>query len=270
MRQRPFSPGRAPRITMPVVTAPILPGAEPFSAAGGDGGVLVLHGFTGNPQSMRSLAEAFAKAGHAVDLPLLPGHGTAVEDLIPKRWSDWAEAAEAAYAELAARCSRVVAAGLSMGGLLALWLATRHDDLAGVAAINPFVEEPAQSFRDILVGILATGSLTLPAIGSDICRPGVEESAYAATPIEAALSLFDAAGEVAADLGKIHCPVLLFSSRQDHVVPTTSGDRVAAEVAGPVERVWIERSYHVATLDWDREEVESRAVSFAGTVFGAA
>ncbi len=255
---------------MPVVATPIIPGAEPFSAPGGDGGVLVLHGFTGNPQSMRSLAEAFAKAGHAVELPLLPGHGTAVEDLVPKRWSDWAEAAEAAYTQLAARCSRVVTAGLSMGGLLALWLATRHDEVAGVVAVNPFVEEPAQSFRDILTGILDTGSPTLPAIGSDICQPGVEESAYAATPIEAVLSMFDAAAEVAADLGKIQCPVLLFSSRQDHVVPTSSGDRVAADVAGPVERVWLERSYHVATLDWDREEVESRAAAFAGTVLGAA
>jgi carboxylesterase len=82
--------------------------------------------------------------------------------------------------------------------------------------------------------------------------------------------MFDAAAEVAADLGKIQCPVLLFSSRQDHVVPTSSGDRVAADVAGPVERVWLERSYHVATLDWDREEVESRAAAFAGTVLGAA
>ncbi len=53
-----------------------IPGAEPWSAAGGPLGVLVLHGFTGNPQSMRSLAEAFAAAGYTVELPLLPGHGT--------------------------------------------------------------------------------------------------------------------------------------------------------------------------------------------------
>ena len=71
------------------VTAPILPGAEPWSAAGGSHGVLVLHGFTGNPQSMRPLAEACAAAGFTVELPLLPGHGTAVEDMVPTRWEDW-------------------------------------------------------------------------------------------------------------------------------------------------------------------------------------
>ncbi|HMC51919.1 MAG TPA: hypothetical protein VKI64_04085, partial [Acidimicrobiales bacterium] len=79
------------------MTAAVLPGAEPWSAPGGPSGVLVLHGFTGCPQSMRGLARAFASAGFAVELPLLPGHGTAVEDMIPTRWSDWSEAAERAY-----------------------------------------------------------------------------------------------------------------------------------------------------------------------------
>ena len=79
------------------MTAPIMPGADPWSAPGGPHGVLVLHGFTGNPQSMRPLAEALAKAGLTVDMPLLPGHGTAVEDMLPTRWEDWSSAADAAY-----------------------------------------------------------------------------------------------------------------------------------------------------------------------------
>ena len=63
-------------------------GAEPFSAAGGPYGVLVLHGFTGNPGSMRPLAEAFADAGFSVELPLLPGHGTSVEDMLGTGFDD--------------------------------------------------------------------------------------------------------------------------------------------------------------------------------------
>jgi len=58
----------------------------------------VLHGFTGNPQSMRGLAVALADAGLTVEMPLLPGHGTAVEDMVPTRWEHWSGAAEAAYA----------------------------------------------------------------------------------------------------------------------------------------------------------------------------
>jgi carboxylesterase len=64
--------------------------------------------------------------------------------------------------------------------------------------------------------------------------------------------------------------VLLLSSRQDHVVEPGSGDLVAGTVSGPVERVWLERSYHVATLDYDQDEIESRALAFARSVSGRA
>src|SRR6516225_2418344 len=100
------------------VTHPILPGAEPYSATGDTRGALVLHGFTGNPQSMRGLALALADAGFTVEMPLLPGHGTDVADMVPTRWKDWCRAAEDAYTELAARSDAVAIIGLSMGGTL--------------------------------------------------------------------------------------------------------------------------------------------------------
>jgi carboxylesterase len=241
----------------------ILPGAEPFSASNGAHGVLVLHGFTGSPQSMRPLAEAFADAGFSVELPLLPGHGTAVEDLIPMRWSDWMSAAEAAYLDLAARCDRTVVAGLSMGGALACSLAAMHPEIAGAVVVNPLIEPPAESFRKILTGALGAGVVSAPAIGSDIAKPGAAELAYDATPIEAVLSLFDACAELVGRLGEIRCPLLIMLSRHDHVVPPGSGEVLAAGAAGPVERVWLEQSYHVATLDFDQPEIEERAVAFA-------
>ena len=124
------------------MTDPVLPGAEPYSAAGDARGALVLHGFTGNPQSMRGLATALADAGLTVELPLLPGHGTSVADMVPTRWEDWSAAAEAAYIELAARCDAVVAVGLSMGGTLSVWLAERHPEIAALVVVNPLIEPP--------------------------------------------------------------------------------------------------------------------------------
>ena len=248
------------------MSAPILAGAEPWSAQGGPDGALVLHGFTGNPQSMRGLAEAFAGAGFAVELPLLPGHGTSIEDMLPTGWDDWSKVAEEVYDQLARRCRRVVVAGLSMGGALAAWLTERHPEIAGLVAINPFVEPPAESFREMLRGALDAGTETMPGIASDIAMDGVEELAYTASPIAPMLSLVEATDAIAADLGSIRCPVLLLSSRQDHVVPPASGDLLESRVAGPVERVWLERSYHVATLDHDGALVEARAVEFAAKV----
>jgi carboxylesterase len=248
------------------VTAPIMPGAEPFSQTGSSSGVLVLHGFTGNPQSLRPLAHALAEAGYTVDLPLLPGHGTVVEDMIPCRWADWSGAAEAAYSKLAASCEKVVVVALSMGGTLACWLAERHGEIRGLVVVNPFIDPPAESYRDMMRGLIESGIEVAPGVGSDIAKEGVAELAYPGSPIGAALSLFDGIDITAAGLGQISCPVLLFSSRNDHVVPSSSGDVLCTGAGGPVERVWLENSYHVATLDNDAHEITTRTLAFVAGV----
>ncbi len=228
--------------------------------------MLVLHGFTGNPQSLRPLAEAVAEAGFTVDLPLLPGHGTAVEDMVPTRWEDWPSAAEAAYQGLAARCEKVAVAGLSMGGTLTCWLAEHHPEIAGIAVVNPLVEPPVPEFLDGIRALLEAGTEVIDGIGSDIAKEGVVESAYPGTPLAPALSLFEGVVVVKQRLGDIRCPVLLLSSREDHVVDPVSGDMLEASVGGPVERIHLESSYHVATLDWDAPLIEKQVVGFVDEV----
>lgn len=232
-------------------------------------GALAVHGFTGNPSTMRGIAEALAAEGFAVELPRLPGHGTTIEDMLTTTWDDWSGAAEAAYEDLASRCSRVVVAGLSMGGAITAWLAVRQPEIAGIAVVNPSVEPVAESFIEILQGALDGGVAVAPGIASDIAKPGVTESAYAGSPVAAAITLMKAQIELAPRLGEIRCPVLLLNSRQDHVVPPSNGDYFAEQVSGPVERVFLENSYHVATLDYDKDEVERRVVDFALKVTAA-
>ncbi len=251
------------------MTAPVLPGAEPYSATGDGRGALVLHGFTGSPHSVRGLAVALADAGFTVELPLLPGHGTAMEDMLPTRWEDWSGAAETAYAELAARCDGVMVTGLSMGGMLGVWLAEHHAEIAGIAVVNPLVAPPDDSVRALLESMLESGETVAPGIGSDIAKEGVDELSYPGLPLESAMSLFAAAEVVKAGIESVSCPVLVFTSTQDHVVDPVSSEILANGVTGPVEQVTLERSFHVATLDWDKDEIEARTVAFAATVLPA-
>ncbi|MGY6499346.1 MAG: alpha/beta hydrolase [Acidimicrobiales bacterium] len=246
----------------------ILPGAEPLSAPGGPIGALVVHGFTGTPQSMRPLADALADAGYTVEMPLLPGHGTAVEDMLPTRFADWSAAAEASYADLAERCERVVVVGLSMGGTLTLWLATRHDDIAGIVLVNPACPPPGSSAEMIagLESLVDAGEMTIDAIGSDIADPDQSELAYGQTPLAPLVDLLRNADELGGQLDRVRCPVLLCTSPQDHVVDPANGDHVAASVAGEVERVGLDRSYHVATLDHDRDLIVERMLDFVARV----
>src|SRR6478736_8037433 len=118
----------------------ILPGAEPFSHDGSDVGVLLVHGFTSTPQSLRPWAEHLAEAGFSVRLPRLPGHGTTWQEMNRTQWADWQAETERAFGELVDRCDRFFVAGLSMGGALAVRIAERHAaNVAGLVLVNPCV-----------------------------------------------------------------------------------------------------------------------------------
>jgi carboxylesterase len=243
----------------------IMAGAEPMSVEGGPVGVLVLHGFTGNPQSVRPLAQGFADAGHGVEMPLLSGHGTTVEDMLDTNWTDWSSDAEAAYQRLASRSERVVVAGLSMGGSLTCWLATRHPEIAGIICVNPATQAAAE-VRAFVESMIADGQEVMDGLGSDVADPDSPESAYPQTPLRPLRSLFEAATEIQPDLVRISCPLLLFTSPEDHVVPPADSDFLAERVSGPVERVSCDRSYHVATIDFDRDMIVERSLEFVAKV----
>ncbi|HEV3495699.1 MAG TPA: alpha/beta fold hydrolase, partial [Actinomycetes bacterium] len=221
-------------------------------------GALVLHGLTGSTQSVAGVAAALEAAGFDVEAPMLPGHGTTPEDLAGCGWADWTAAAEDAYRRLA---RPVVAVGLSMGGALAAGVCAQHPEVRALAVVNPLIDPPAPEFLQALEGFLAAGERFLPGIGSDIVDPWTKEAAYDRMPVAALLSAGRGLAELRPRLGDVRCPVLILSSRHDHVVPSVSGDVLAEAVAGPVERVWLERSAHVATLDLDREELEERVVA---------
>jgi carboxylesterase len=251
------------------VTEAVMAGCEPFSAHGSRDGVLVLHGFTGNPQSLRPLAEVLARQGYSVELPRLPGHGTSVEDMMTTTWADWSGAALAAFDDLARRCDTVAVAGLSMGGGLACFVAEQRPAVAALVLINPLVRPPAAELRDGLDQLLDAGITTIESIGSDIKKDGSVEASYPATPLAPAKSLFAGVTDVEAALATITAPVLVLQSREDHVVTSDNGDAVVAQVAGPVERRWLENSFHVATLDNDAPLIESAAVDFLKSTFAA-
>jgi carboxylesterase len=255
----------------------VLPGAEPWSHTAPDPsdarapGALVLHGFTGNPSSMRGLAESFAAGGFHVEMPRLPGHGTTVEDMQTTGWADWTGEVEAAYQRLAARSGRIVVAGLSMGGSLTLWTALEHPDVAGIVCVNPATTPQAGEILTMLDDMLAAGTEVMPGIGSDIADPDGHEVAYDGTPVRALKDLMESGlVGLAPRYGELTMPLLLFTSRQDHVVEPSQSEHLAATYGGSVDHRWLERSYHVATLDFDRDVINVESVAFAAAVVAGA
>jgi carboxylesterase len=249
-----------------VTEHPVLAGAEAFThAADGDvGGVLALHGFTGSPSSMRDVAAAMAGAGLHVEVPRLPGHGTDVSDMLATRWADWAGEVAAAHGRLVQRTGRLVIVGQSMGGSLALWTALHHSGVRGLVLVNPLTEPQPADVRQMIGELLDGGTEIAPGIGSDIAEPGVVEISYPGTPLAPLMSLLDD-GLVALTgrYGELTMPLLLFTSRQDHVVDPSQSEHLADTYGGDVDHRWLERSYHVATQDYDRHDIIAAAVEFA-------
>lgn len=258
--------------------------ARPFTADGdlcgpavrGRTGVVLCHGFTGSPVSMRPWADALAAAGFSVRLPLLPGHGTRWQDMNDTGFDDWLAEILAAVRELQARCGKVVLCGLSMGGTLALRTAQVHPELvAGLVLVNPSVmstrfEVKIAPLLRLIQPVLLRVLPSLPGIADDIRKPGVHEYGYDRLPVAAGLSLQAAWKVVRRALGEVTAPVLLLHSIVDHVVEPENSAIVLAEISSTdVREVLLENSFHVATLDHDAELIVAESVRFLDRIASA-
>ncbi|MGP4113091.1 alpha/beta hydrolase [Streptomyces sp. 4N509B] len=240
----------------------LFPGAEPFRHRGSTTGVLLCHGFTGCPQSLRPWAEHLAGRGLTVSLPLLPGHGTRWQDMRHTGWQDWYATAERELRELTRECERVFVCGLSMGGALALRLAARHgDDVTGVVVVNPALTFPrwqGHALRVLRHVVPSTRGLI-----SDIAKPGPREAGYSRVSLHGAWALRELLARVRAELPRVTQPLLVAHSRVDHVVPPSDSALLLGSVSSEdvTERL-LEESYHVATLDHDAERIFQETDAF--------
>ncbi|MEU8249403.1 alpha/beta fold hydrolase [Nonomuraea sp. NPDC048916] len=242
---------------------PLMPGAEPYLHHSGQVGVLLCHGFTGTPQSLRPWGEYLAGHGLSVSLPRLPGHGTTWQEMNHTRWEDWYAEVEKAFEDLQGRCAEVFVAGLSLGGCLALRLAEVHGDaIRGVVVVNPSIANDVPLLR--LAPLLKWFLRSVPGVANDIKKPGVTELGYDRTPVKAAASLPALWSLVQADLDRVTQPLLVFHSTDDHVVKPTG----VAAIRQKIPQATIEEltdSYHVATLDNDASRIFAGSLDFIRT-----
>lgn len=240
---------------------PVMPGAEPYHHEGGKIGVLLCHGFTGTPQSLRPWGEFLARAGVTVSLPRLPGHGTTWQEMSHTGWEDWYGELEHAFGELRGRCPDTFVMGLSLGGCMALRLAQVHGDaVRGVVAVNPSVvnDQPLLRLAPLLKWLVPS----VAGVANDIKREGVTELAYDRTPVRAAATLPRLWSLVQSELHKITQPVLVYHSPEDHVVKPASVRLLRERLGDNLTVRELPDSYHVATLDNDAETIFQGSLEF--------
>jgi carboxylesterase len=239
---------------------------EDFSAIGNGAtkeiGILLVHGFTGSPSSMRPWAEFMHQQGYTVRVPLLPGHGTKPEDLNQVKWQEWPRKVESELRELQKTCTKIFVFGLSMGGGLTLYTTENHQQkIDGIVLVNPMIHIPMVT--PTMAKVLSTFQKMRSAVGNDIKRKNVTEYAYDANPLVGIYELTKMLKITRAKLIEVSIPTLLFHSTDDHVLPVSNTEIILKGISSTDrERVELTNSYHVATLDHDMEIIFEKSLTF--------
>jgi carboxylesterase len=253
---------------------------------GGRTGFLLIHGLGGTPVELRFVAQGLARAGYTVHCPQLAGHCSSIDDLRNSTWRQWYASVEAAHDKLAQECDVIIAGGLSMGALMALHLAhNRPDEVHGLSLFAPTLRldgwsMPWHSFILRMVRPLSIASkynvAERPPYGIKNERVrgfvlqhmqnGTAEAGTFSTPVHS-LAHFNAfAATVGRELGAIKTPALIVHPRDDDMADLNNAMILQRKLAGIVELLVLDDSYHMITLDQQRHLVVDRALMFAADI----
>ncbi|MCD6570826.1 MAG: alpha/beta fold hydrolase [Deltaproteobacteria bacterium] len=251
----------------------ILDGAEAFSFSGGENVCLLIHGLTGTPSEMRFLGERLHEAGYSVNAPLLPGHGTIIEDLNQKTWHDWLGAASTELISLKQNYRRVYVAGISMGGLLTLSLLAMFGDKIQSGAVLSTPMRFKGWKAKYLLPVVARSPLPHLIKNVPKSTPDVKDTkedthvCYEKDSIPAACSILELIRLVRkrSFLSKIERPLIILQSRFDPVVPLNSAHHIYKKISSQdKDMVILEESYHTITVDKEKVMVADKIIEFFG------
>jgi carboxylesterase len=240
-----------------------------YSSVGGSIGALLIHGFTGSVAETRPMGEYLAARHLTVHCPLLPGHGTSAQDLTCIHWQEWTKVVESELQALLHNCDRVFVGGLSLGGLLTLWLGSQHQEIAGLIPMAPAVEVKNRmipltlGLRHVLkynpLGPMGDADLGDPAALDRIW-------CYDKLPLCGAAEVYLLQRQVRQALPTIRQPMLIFQGRRDRQLTERAAQMVYDQVSSLDKRlVWLENSGHNLLVDGEREAVWAQSYEWIMT-----
>lgn len=249
---------------------------------GGPIGILLLHGLCGSPTELRYLANGLARQGYTVHCPELAGHGRGYHALAASTWQDWYQSAELALERLQADCDSVIVGGLSTGALLAMLLAHRQPEkVQALALYSPTfwltgrrIPWYARLFNLVTLRSLA-GLIDFPAphqfgikdprlrevIRKALANPDAATSTVK-TPGTAVLERRWLVRQVTQVARRISQPTLIIHPREDDYACLDNAFYLQKTLPGQVDMVVLEDSYHIITVDRQRDVVLDRTTAF--------
>jgi len=244
-------------------------GTQPFLLSGGTAGCLLLHGFTATPQEVSFLGHELNLRGYTVSGARLAGHGTSLKEFAEATRRDWYASARDALLDLRARTSSTAVVGQSMGALLALQLAAeRPDDVAAVGLLAPALQLRARWMHWLrpLLPIIGGPRRFVTKRKSDIADAQArdERRCHSKIPLSAFHELLQLQREARRLLSRVKQPVMIIHSRQDHTCSMTGVELLKRALPKLPQILLVEESYHVLSVDRERERVAATIAAFLG------
>ncbi|PKM90356.1 MAG: carboxylesterase [Firmicutes bacterium HGW-Firmicutes-12] len=245
--------------------------AQPFFMLGDKKIIcLLIHGFTGSPADVGVLGTYLHDKGYVVSSILLPGHGTTPEDMLKTAWPDWYGAVEEEYLRIKKEYEdyHIVPMGLSMGGILALHLASNYQ-VPGVVCFSApiyMVDERAYEASRFDNDFIPKNNDP-----EDIKREMAEgRFSYNVMPTKPLVSLFELIDKVKPELGVIGAPALIIQSTDDNTVKPESATYIYEQLGSENKKLlWLKKSGHVITLGMERNQVFQAVEVFLQEIFTA-
>lgn len=233
----------------------------PFSFEGGDTACLLVHGYTGSPSELRPLGEFLSEKGFTVNGPLLPGHGTTIEDLDRCSWHDWNNFVEAEWNRLKKDHRKVFVMGLSMGGALALHLAA-HNKVDGVVTLASGTK--LADWRLPLFPILKHFIKKVKKTKNSYARgPNRLRFAYEYNPIRATQELLNFYSHLSETLSDINDPLLVVHAKNDIILRLENTDIIVSGVSSTDTKVvLLEKAKHIITLSDEKDRIHKEVLEF--------
>ena len=236
---------------------------DPVVLPGGSTTVVLIHGYTGSPAELGLLADSLQREGYGVECPLLDGHGTCLEDLMPVEPDQWLNQLDAVVDRLQHQGQSVVVGGLSLGAILALQVARRRPSIQGVITYSPPVisGDPRALIAPLLAKVLAS----VPRPADDFVDPTTAERiwTYNRWPSRCSVKVLELIADTRRHLAEVTKPLLVMASRLDRVITPRGVNRLRQQVSSPyVELQWLENSGHLITTDAEWRTVAAVTAEF--------
>lgn len=248
------------------VKNPQLEGNSFFWKAGSVG-ILLSHGYTATTAEVRLLAKKLYDENFTISSPLLPGHNSRPEELNSVHWQDWYSTLEEQLIQLRINCSTVFVGGESVGGLLALHLASQYPDIAGILAYAPALRYRISSW-DIIK--LKLASPFIPYVQKRKRDDDLAWQGYTVYPLKGLGETLKLQKITLKNLHLVNQPILIIQGRSDYSIhPTVPGYILSHVCSNHKEIHWMPQSAHCVILDKEIDEVAiitTRFIKFVLTI----